>query len=156
MVDEFVRAGEKHWAVAVGERSEVAVDGSVDHPGGVDCDDHTLVREVCVDGRGDVAVAEFGEGVLFPFGALASVDVESGDGACVIGRVSEPAAGADFGELVVVADEEHPTASLDLAGDGVFEGADVGHAGFVDDEQGAVTRLVVAGFPSLDQRVQRA
>ena len=156
VVDEFVRAGEEHWAAAVGERGQVAVDGSVDHLGGVGGDDHTLVSEVCVDGGGDVPVAEFGEGVLFPFGALASVDVESGDGARVIGRVSEPAASSDFGELVVVADEEHPSAGCELAGDGVFESADVGHAGFVDDEERSVAGLVVGGVPSLDQRVQRA
>ena len=41
--------------------------------------DHTLVSEVCVDSGGDVAVAEFGEGVLFPFGSLAPVDVKGGD-----------------------------------------------------------------------------
>ena len=37
----------------------------------------------------------------------------------VVGGVGEPAAGADLGELVVVAGEQHPAAAVELVGDDV-------------------------------------
>ena len=70
--------------------------------------------------------------------------------------MSESAACAHFGELVVVADEQYASTGCDLSGDGVFEGADVGHARFVDDEQGAVAEPVVAGVPAADEGLQCA
>ena len=61
--------------------------------------------------------------------------VSSATAAGVDGGGGEPAAGADLGELVVVADQQHPPAGAGLAGDDRFEGADVGHAGLVDHQQ---------------------
>jgi hypothetical protein len=67
--------------------------------------------------------------------ALPAVHGEFGDAGGVSHGGAEPAAGADFGELMVVADQQDPPAGRRLAGDDGLGGADVGHAGFVDDEQ---------------------
>ena len=73
-------------------------------------DDDAPVGEVGLDGAGDRPVAQVGEGVLFPRLALATVDGQLGHTAGVDGGGGEPAAGADLGELVVVADQQHPPA----------------------------------------------
>ena len=74
----------------------------------------------------------------------------------MVGCVGESAACAHFGELVVVAHEQHASTGCDLSGDGVFEDADVGHARFVDHEQGAVAEPVVARVPATDEGLQGA
>ncbi len=72
---------------------------------------------------------EFGE----PEGAVVGLDV------------AQDAAGADRGELLVVADEPDAAAALQDVGDGVVEGDGVGHAGFVDDHQGLGSDALVPG-----------
>ena len=106
-----------------------------DHAVGVVGDDDPVVVEVGVDGGGDVAVAQLGEGVLFPRLALAAVDGELGDAVGVVGGVRRTRRRRRPGELVVVADQQHPAAGRRGGGDDVFEGADVGHPGLVDHQQ---------------------
>ena len=53
----------------------------------------------------------------------------------VVGGVVEAAAGSDLGELVVVAGEQDAAAAVEVGGDGVGEGADVGHACLIDHQQ---------------------
>ena len=91
--------------------------------------------EVSGDGVVDVAVAEVVECVVFPGVALASVDGELGDGRSAQGGGGESAAGSDLGKLVVVTNKQDTATSSGLDGDGGGEGADVGHCGFVDDQE---------------------
>ena len=100
-------------------------------------DDDAAVVAVGGEGGGDVAAAELVEGVLLPDVLLAAVDGQLDD--AVAERVEggpERAAGGDFGELVVVADEH------DLGPDGgglIDDGGEVagaGHRGLVDDDHG--------------------
>ena len=86
------------------------------------------------DGGGDVAVAELRERLLLPRVALTAVDGEFGHRVGVVGGVGEPAAGADLGELVVVAGEQNATTGGEVVADDVGEGADVGHTGLVDHQ----------------------
>ena len=50
--------------------------------------------------------------------------------------VAEDAAGADRGELLIISDESDTRTASDGELDGGVEGQSVGHAGFVDDQQG--------------------
>ncbi len=148
-VDHVVRAGEQHRHGAGAVGVEPAFDGGVDERGAVVGDDDAFVGAVGVDGGGDVPVAQVVEGVDLPGGVLAPVDGQLGDGEVGVGgEGGEPAAGGDLGELVVVADEQHPAAGGDDAGGDVFEVADAGHAGFVDDQHGAGVGEVVAAVPA--------
>ncbi len=60
-------------------------------------------------------------------------------------EVGEDAAGADRGELLVVADQAHPPAVSQGVADGGVEGGGVGHPGLVDQQQGLRVR---SGRPS--------
>ena len=115
-VDEVVGAGQQHRvdrpaSRAANQRSTAAAIIVVRVVG----DDDAAVGEVGVDGAGDGPVAQLGERGLFPRLALAAVDGQLGDAAGVVGGGGEPAAGADLGELVVVADQQHPAPGGDLA-----------------------------------------
>jgi hypothetical protein len=61
------------------------------------------------------------------------------DGAAGVGDVAEDAAGADRGELLIIADQADTRTASDGELDGGVEGEGVGHAGFVDDQQGRRT-----------------
>ena len=100
-------------------------------------DADAVVGEVRVPCVGDVAVAEVVERVDLPWLDLAAIDrefahlvAEGGD------RVGESTAGLDFGELVVVADEDHLRTRLPGGGDDVVEIDGAAHACFVDDDDG--------------------
>ena len=60
-----------------------------------------------------------------------------GDGLMAIGEITQNAAGRDGGELLIVADEAHAGPARQRVGDDGVEVQSGGHAGFVDDEQGA-------------------
>ena len=49
---------------------------------------------------------------------------------------AEDAAGADRGELLIIPDQPDTRAASDGELDGRVEGEGIGHAGFVDDQQG--------------------
>ena len=100
-------------AVGVGPRGDRLL---VDLGGGGGDGDVAVVVVGAEPGLG-VAVAQFVEGGVFPHGVLAAVDRQLGDvGSEEVDGGGEDAAGADLGELVVVADEDHLGA--DLAGAG--------------------------------------
>ena len=132
------------WSTAVGQ-----------HRGTIIGDQHPTVLSVRTHRRGDVAAAEFDERLLLPLGHLAAVHGELGDARPPLHRCSEPAARRDFGELAVVAGEEHPAAVGDGRGDECFEVADAGHAGFVDDEQRPPIRSVVPTGPLPGEAMER-
>ena len=58
------------------------------------------------------------------------------EGAVAMLNVAEDAAGADRGELLIIADQADPGTATDGELDRGVEGQGVGHAGFVDDQQG--------------------
>ena len=72
------------------------------------------------------------------------------------GGVGEAAARADFGQLVVVANEQNAPTSGHLASDNGLECADVGHARLVNDEERLSGGCVMLTVPSKQQRVERA
>ena len=92
-------------------------------------------------------MAEFGQGVTFPFLVLSNVfgQLDCGEAYCESG---EESAGVDFGELVVVSDQdEFPVGRFDQVGDlGELAAAD--HARLVDDDDGAGWEATgCLGFP---------
>ena len=90
------------------------------------------------EGCGDVAVAELIERCLFPGRVLASVDGELGDAVAEhVERGSEASAGGDFGELVVIADEDELGADPCHLIDDTGQVADGRHAGLVDHDHRA-------------------
>ena len=96
--------------------------------------DDPAVGLVGGEGVGDVAVAELVQGGDLPRPGLASVDGQfSGvaGGGCDGG--GERATGGDFGELVVVADEDHLGAGGAGGGDHPVQVDGAGHPGLVDD-----------------------
>ena len=101
---------------------------------------------------GTLPFAKLCQRFLFPRLGLAAVDGEFGDGGGSLGGGFEAAAGVDLGELVVVADEDDSAAGVGDVCRESFEEADVGHAGFVDDEHG---RGVDGEVVSLDRREER-
>ncbi len=108
-------------------------------------DADSVVSEVRVPCVGDVAVAEVVERVDLPRLDLAAIDrefahlvAEGGD------RVGESSAGLDFGELVMVANENHLRARLPGGGDDVVEVDGPAHPGFVDDDDGVGGEWMVA------------
>jgi hypothetical protein len=58
------------------------------------------------------------------------------EGAVALLDVAEDTAGADRGELLIISDQSDTHAAIDGELDGGVEGQGVGHAGFVDDQQG--------------------
>ena len=58
------------------------------------------------------------------------------EGAMGVLDVAEDAAGADRGELLIITDQAHTRTPTDGELDRGVEGERVGHAGFVDDQQG--------------------
>jgi hypothetical protein len=132
------------------------VDGGGDHGRRVGGDVDPAVGEVGVDGRGDAAVAQVAQRRLFPGRVLAAIDGQLGGRTGVVGGVGEASAGADLGELTVVPDEQHAAASAELGGNGGLKGADVGHAGLVDDQRTAGPRRVEPAAPVIEQPVEGA
>jgi hypothetical protein len=63
------------------------------------------------------------------------------EGAVAVFDVAEDAAGADGGELLIIADQPDAGPAVDGVLDGGVEGQGVGHPGFVDDDQGAPVDL---------------
>ena len=57
------------------------------------------------------------------------------EGAVAVLDVAEDTAGADRGELLIIADQSDTRTAIDGELDGGVEGQGVGHAGFVDDHQ---------------------
>jgi hypothetical protein len=58
------------------------------------------------------------------------------EGAVALLDVAEDTAGADRGELLIITDQSHTRAAIDGELDSGVEGQGVGHAGFVDNQQG--------------------
>ena len=58
------------------------------------------------------------------------------EGAVGVGDVAQDAAGADRGELLIITDLSDTRTATDGELDSGVEGEGVGHAGFVDDQQG--------------------
>ena len=105
---------------------------------------HPAVCLVGGEGCGDVAVAELVEGRLLPCRCLPSVDGEFGDAVAEgVEGGSEAAAGGDFGELVVIADEDQLGADPCHLIDDTGEVADCGHAGLVDHDHRAGVDVAV-------------
>ena len=86
---------------------------------------------------------------------MAAVDGQPGDGVGVVCGVGESSAGADLGELVVVASEEHSAAVVKVCRDDLGERADISHACFVDHEKGARLRTVGGALVAGEEAVQR-
>ncbi len=102
------------------------------------------VRPVCGEGCDDIAVAELIERCLLPRGVLTPVDGELGD--AVTKHVecgSEASAGGDFGELVVIADEDELGAGPCHLIHDTGEIAHRGHAGLIHDDHGASVDVAV-------------
>ncbi len=59
-------------------------------------------------------------------------------------RVGESATGLDFGELVVVADQDHLGTRVPSGGDDVVEVDGATHPGFVDDDDGVAGEWMMA------------
>jgi hypothetical protein len=57
-------------------------------------------------------------------------------GAVLVLDVADHAAGADGGQLLIIAEQPNTCAPADGKLDGGVEGQRVGHPGFVDDDQG--------------------
>ena len=112
--------------------------------------------EVGTHRDGDVAGAQFGERVLFPGCVLTSVHGQFRNGARACGCGRESASGVDLGELVVIADQDHPSPSGANVTDAAFEESNVGHSRFVDHHHRVGGGLLVAAFPRCQQRVQGA
>jgi hypothetical protein len=128
-----------------GDHDRVKSGGSVGHPG----------REGIVGGGGDVAdvnaavikvevqclrFAFAQEECGCGFGRVGeAVQLGQVEGAVGVGDVAEDAAGADRGELLIITDQAHTRATTDGELDSGVEGERVGHAGFVDDQQGRRT-----------------
>ena len=53
-----------------------------------------------------------------------------------VGDVAKDTAGADRGELLIISDQADTCTASDGELDGGVEGEGVGHAGFIDDQQG--------------------
>ena len=155
LVDEFVAAGEHHRLETVVPCGRPHVDGGVDEVGVGGGDGDAALVEVGADGGGDVSVAELCECVLFPRVVLAAVDGEFGDAVGVVGGVGEAASGSDLGELAMVTGEQDVAARVEVVFDDVGEGADVGHAGFVDDQQRARRGSVESTAPVVECPVHR-
>ena len=155
-VDEFVGPGEQHNMAAVATGLLPPVDRDLDHLLTVVSDCHSLVVEVGAHRDGDVAGAQFGERVLFPGCVLTSVHGQFRNGARACGCGREPASGVDLGELVVIADKDHPSPGLTDKVDASFEESNVGHSRFVDDHHGGGGWLLLAAFPRSQQRMQGA
>ena len=58
------------------------------------------------------------------------------EGAVALLDVAEDAAGADRSELLIITDQPDTRTPFESELDGGVEGQGVGHAGFVDDQQG--------------------
>ena len=96
------------------------------------------------EGGGDVAVAELVEGRLLPCGLLTAVDGELGDAITEhVEGGSESSAGGDFGELVVIADEDQLGADPCHLIDDTGQVAHRGHAGLVDHDHRARVDVAV-------------
>ena len=99
-------------------------------------DDDPAVVAVGGEGGRDVAAAQLVERVAFPRVLLAAVDGQFDDTVAErVERGPERAAGGDFGELVVVADEHDLGADCGGLVDDRGDVAGAGHRRFVDDDQ---------------------
>ncbi len=155
-VDKLVGPGEQHNMPSVATGLLPPVDRDVDHLLTVVSDCHSVVVEVGAHGDGDVAGAQFGEGVLFPGCMLTSVHGQFGNCRAALGCGGEPASGVDLGELVVIADQYHSSPSRADQVDAPLQESNVGHSRFVDHHHGGGGGLLVAAFPCSQQRVQGA
>ena len=153
-VDGVVGAGHEHGSLADAQGVEVAVHGDGEHRLEVGGDVHPVVGPVGADRCGDRSCAQLGEGVVFPGFDLASVHGQFGDATAAVDRGGEAAAGSDLGELVVIADEDHPTASGDGSGDEWFEVDGGGHGSFVDDQHRGRTWSVAGEGPATGEGVE--
>ena len=134
-VDKLIGPSEQHGMVAGTAGIEPAVNRCCDRVGRSFGNNHPVVIEIGADSGTNVAVAKLAESCLFPRLLLTSVDSERRDVRRVCGGVCESSTGADLGELVVVADKEHPPTASELLGDRTGQRAQIGHASFVDDKQ---------------------
>jgi hypothetical protein len=64
------------------------------------------------------------------------VQLGQAEGAVDLCDVAEDAAGADHSELSIITDQPDTGTALDGELHGRVEGEGVGHAGFIDDQQG--------------------
>jgi hypothetical protein len=122
------------------------LDGACVHLGGVVEDPDPVVGEVGVPGVVDVAVAEVVEGFDLPRLGLATVDgqlghlpAEDADGG------GESATGLDFGELVVVPDQDDLRPGRLGGGDEVVEVDGAAHPDLIDDHHAVRGEGLVAG-----------
>ena len=125
-----------------GEHDRVEPGGPVGYPGGERVlggsskitDMHTSVIKVERQRLG-VAFAE-GEGGCGFGGVGEAVEFGEVEGAVAVCDGAEDAAGADRGELLIIADQPDTRTTADRELDRGVEGEGVGHPGFVDDDQG--------------------
>jgi len=106
--------------------------------GGQVADMNTAVIKVEVEPR-SIAVAE-GERCC-RFGRVGeAVQLGEAEGAVGVGDVAEDAAGADRGKLLIITDQADTCTASDGELQRGVEGQGVGHAGFVDDQQGSTAQ----------------
>jgi hypothetical protein len=65
-----------------------------------------------------------------------AVQLAQAERAVGVGDVAQHTAGADRGELLIITDQPDTGTAVDGEADGDVQGQRVGHAGFVDDQQG--------------------
>jgi hypothetical protein len=128
-----------------GEHDRVESCGSVGNPscegilrgGGDIADMDTTVIKIELKPR-RVAVAEGQRCGRFG-GVGEAMQLGQAEGAVALLDVAEDTAGADRGELLIITDQSDTRTAIDGELDGRVEGQGVGHAGFVDDQQGRRT-----------------
>ena len=64
-----------------------------------------------------------------------AMQLRQAEGAVALLDVAEDTAGADRGELLIIADQSDTRTAIDGELDGGVDGEGVGHSGFVDDQQ---------------------
>jgi hypothetical protein len=65
-----------------------------------------------------------------------AMQLSQAEGAMGVLDVAKDTAGADRGELLIISDQSDARTAIDGEVDGGVEGQGVGHAGFIDDQQG--------------------
>ena len=105
----------------------------------------STVGAVLVHGSRHVAIAELFKSDSLPHVCLATVHGQPGDGhGAAGGERSETSTRSHFGELVMIADEDHACAVGDRPAGERFQLTGASHRGFVDHEHGVGVGELVA------------
>ena len=156
LVDHLVRRCLQHRRVAVLARSQPTVHRNRHHRLRIDRRRHPTMVKVRINRGRDVTVAQLLQGLDLPVGFLATVDRQFGDLSPIGGGcVCEPAAGGDFGKLMLIPNQDHPAARRDHLVGEVRQRADVGHAGLIDHHDRSRVEAHSAVIQSMQQRVHR-